>query len=124
MALKEEEPKSSSKLNWFIHLVTLVKNQTDISVISAALSKVCEKANSVKTATVDAPTWIHKYIIGKNGSNIKKITQDFSKVNTTLFFFLTYEYWNFYCIAIGLNVIHIALLLNLTMTQLTLNKTK
>lgn len=45
-----------------------------------ALSKVCEKANSVKTATVDAPTWIHKYIIGKNGSNIKKITQDFSKV--------------------------------------------
>lgn len=48
-----------------------------------ALSKVCEKANSVKTATVDAPTWIHKYIIGKNGSNIKKITQDFSKVNIT-----------------------------------------
>lgn len=47
----------------------------------SALSKVCEKANSVKTATVDAPTWIHKYIIGKNGSNIKKITQDFSKVN-------------------------------------------
>lgn len=49
-----------------------------------ALSKVCEKANSVKTATVDAPTWIHKYIIGKNGSNIKKITQDFSKVSKDL----------------------------------------
>lgn len=47
-----------------------------------ALSKVCEKANSVKTATVDAPTWIHKYIIGKNGSNIKKITQEFSKVKS------------------------------------------
>lgn len=44
---------------------------------------MCEKANSVKTATVDAPTWIHKYIIGKNGSNIKKITQDLSKVTYT-----------------------------------------
>ncbi|CAH0720841.1 unnamed protein product, partial [Brenthis ino] len=52
--------------------------------IGLALSKVCEKANSVKTATVDAPTWIHKYIIGKNGSNIKKITQDFSKVHVDI----------------------------------------
>ncbi|KAI8434971.1 hypothetical protein MSG28_003426, partial [Choristoneura fumiferana] len=52
--------------------------------IGLALSKVCEKANSVKTATVDAPTWIHKYIIGKNGSNIKKITQDFSKVHVDM----------------------------------------
>ncbi|CAK1581897.1 unnamed protein product [Parnassius mnemosyne] len=49
--------------------------------IGMALSMVCDKANSVKTATVDAPTWIHKYIIGKNGSNIKKITQDLSKVH-------------------------------------------
>lgn len=58
--------------------------------VSTALSKVCEKANSVKTATVDAPTWIHKYIIGKNGSNIKKITQDFSKViKETFHFFLS-----------------------------------
>ncbi|XP_045445479.1 vigilin [Melitaea cinxia] len=52
--------------------------------IGLALSKVCEKANSVKTATVDAPTWIHKYIIGKNGSNIKKITQEFSKVHVDI----------------------------------------
>ncbi|XP_023947643.1 vigilin [Bicyclus anynana] len=52
--------------------------------IGLALSKVCEKANSVKTATVDAPTWIHKYIIGKNGSNIKKITQDLSKVHVDI----------------------------------------
>ncbi|CAH2073927.1 unnamed protein product, partial [Iphiclides podalirius] len=52
--------------------------------IGIALSMVCDKANSVKTATVDAPTWIHKYIIGKNGSNIKKITQDFSKVHVDI----------------------------------------
>ena len=30
---------------------------------------------------VDAPAWIHKYIIGPKGSNIKKITQDMGKVN-------------------------------------------
>ncbi|XP_068630109.1 vigilin isoform X1 [Battus philenor] len=52
--------------------------------IGIALSMVCDKANSVKTATVDAPTWIHKYIIGKNGSNIKKITQDLSKVHVDI----------------------------------------
>lgn len=30
---------------------------------------------------VDAPAWIHKYIIGPKGANIKKITQDMGKVN-------------------------------------------
>lgn len=38
------------------------------------------KANSVQAATVDAPSWIHKYIIGRKGANIKQITQDLSKV--------------------------------------------
>lgn len=49
--------------------------------LGLALSKVYEKANSVRTATVEAPAWIHKYIIGRKGANIKKITQDLSKVN-------------------------------------------
>jgi len=41
---------------------------------------VYEKANSVLMATVDAPNWIHKYIIGRKGANIRLITQDLSKV--------------------------------------------
>jgi ribosomal protein S3 len=41
---------------------------------------VYEKANSVLTATVDAPNWIHKYIIGRKGANIRGITQDLTKV--------------------------------------------
>lgn len=45
-----------------------------------ALSMVYEKANSVLTATVDAPNWIHKYIIGRKGANIRGITQDLTKV--------------------------------------------
>lgn len=52
--------------------------------IGMALSMVREKANSVKTATVEAPTWIHKYIIGKNGSNIRKITQDYNKIHVDI----------------------------------------
>ncbi|KAK0077806.1 hypothetical protein PV325_003421 [Microctonus aethiopoides] len=49
--------------------------------LGQALDKVYEKANSVLTATVEAPSWIHKYIIGRKGINIKKITEDFPKVN-------------------------------------------
>lgn len=40
-----------------------------------------EKANSVQTQTIEAPAWIHKYIIGRQGANIKKITQDLPKVH-------------------------------------------
>lgn len=49
--------------------------------LGQALDKVYEKANSVKTASIEAPSWVHKYIIGRKGVNIKKITQDLPKVN-------------------------------------------
>lgn len=45
------------------------------------MSKVYEKANSVQTQTLEAPAWIHKYIIGRKGANIRKITQDLPKVH-------------------------------------------
>ncbi|XP_011297299.1 vigilin [Fopius arisanus] len=49
--------------------------------LGQALDKVYEKANSVRTVTIEAPSWIHKYIIGRKGENINKITQDLPKVN-------------------------------------------
>ncbi|XP_008546988.1 vigilin [Microplitis demolitor] len=49
--------------------------------LGQALDKVYEKANSVRTVTVEAPSWIHKYIIGRKGINIKKITEELPKVN-------------------------------------------
>ncbi|XP_076653827.1 satellite-binding protein 1 Dp1 isoform X2 [Halictus rubicundus] len=49
--------------------------------LGQALDKVYEKANSVRTAVVKAPVWIHKYIIGRKGVNIKRITQEMPKVN-------------------------------------------
>uniref|UniRef100_A0A6M2DT16 Putative vigilin n=1 Tax=Xenopsylla cheopis TaxID=163159 RepID=A0A6M2DT16_XENCH len=48
--------------------------------LGLALTKVYEKANSAKAVSVDAPSWIHKYVIGKKGSEIRKITQDLPKV--------------------------------------------
>ena len=30
---------------------------------------------------VKTPSWLHKYIIGKKGENVKKITQDLPKVH-------------------------------------------
>lgn len=46
-----------------------------------ALTKVCEKANSACTTDIEAPSWIHKYIIGRKGANIKEITQHLPKVH-------------------------------------------
>ena len=45
-----------------------------------ALSAVLEKANSIITTAVPAPKQIHKYIIGKKGSNIRKISADHPNV--------------------------------------------
>ncbi|KAL2733690.1 vigilin isoform X1 [Vespula squamosa] len=49
--------------------------------LGQALDKVYEKANSVRTASIEAPVWLHKYIIGRKGVNIKKVTQEMPKVN-------------------------------------------
>ncbi|XP_030763823.1 vigilin [Sitophilus oryzae] len=49
--------------------------------LGQALSAVYEKANSVRSSDVAAPSWLHKYIIGKKGQRIKEITQNLPKVH-------------------------------------------
>lgn len=49
--------------------------------LGIALGIVYDKANSVSATDVDAPAWIHKYIIGRKGANIKEITKDSPKVH-------------------------------------------
>jgi polyribonucleotide nucleotidyltransferase len=44
--------------------------------LGLALTKVYEKANSVTNLTIDCPSWLHKYIIGKKGAGIQKISAD------------------------------------------------
>jgi len=46
-----------------------------------ALTKVYEKANSVVSYVVKCPNWLHKYIIGRQGAGIKKLTNDLTKVH-------------------------------------------
>jgi transcription antitermination factor NusA-like protein len=46
-----------------------------------ALATVYEKANSVQSRSLEAPAWIHKYIIGRKGANIKELTTAFPNVH-------------------------------------------
>lgn len=58
--------------------ITLRGPQT---ALGNALTVVYQKANSVKTIMFDAPSWIHKYIIGKKGANMKEFEQEYPNVN-------------------------------------------
>ena len=53
--------------------------------LGRALTQVYEKASSVVSAEVDAPRWLHRFIIGRKGQNIRKITQDLPKVRQLRF---------------------------------------
>ena len=55
--------------------------------LGQALTQVYEKASSVVSAEVDAPRWLHRFIIGRKGQNIRKITQDLPKVFLVKFLF-------------------------------------
>lgn len=46
-----------------------------------ALATVYEKANSVVSRVLEAPAWIHKYIIGRKGASIKELTSSFPNVH-------------------------------------------
>nr|CAI5828480.1 unnamed protein product [Callosobruchus analis] len=49
--------------------------------LGMALSVVYDKANSVRSSDVDAPSWLHKYIIGRGGAQIREITANLPKVH-------------------------------------------
>ncbi|XP_023174967.2 vigilin isoform X2 [Drosophila hydei] len=46
-----------------------------------ALTVVYQKANSVKSVEINAPHWIHKYVIGRKGANMKQLEEDCPNVN-------------------------------------------
>merc|ERR1711981_28140 len=47
--------------------------------LGLALTKVYEKANSVVSYDVNCPNWLHKYIIGKKGSELQNLMGDLQK---------------------------------------------
>lgn len=49
--------------------------------LGQALTEVYSKANSVIFSNVTAPAWLHRFIIGRKGSNIKEITENLPTVH-------------------------------------------
>ncbi|KAG7326370.1 hypothetical protein KOW79_009771 [Hemibagrus wyckioides] len=49
--------------------------------LGQALTEVYAKANSYTVSHVSAPSWLHRFIIGKKGQNLAKITQQMPKVH-------------------------------------------
>nr|XP_020465644.1 vigilin [Monopterus albus] len=49
--------------------------------LGQALTEVYAKANSYAVSSVSAPSWLHRFIIGKKGQNLAKITQQIPKVH-------------------------------------------
>ncbi len=51
------------------------------SQLGQAITMVYDKANSVVISEVGAPAWLHRFIIGRQGKNIRSITQNLSNVH-------------------------------------------
>ncbi|XP_077866398.1 vigilin-like, partial [Saccoglossus kowalevskii] len=49
--------------------------------LGPAITQVYAKANSIVIVEVRAPAWLHKFIIGRKGQNIRSITQNLPKVH-------------------------------------------
>lgn len=49
--------------------------------LGPALTMVYSKANSVIVEEVTVPAWLHRFIIGRQGASVKKITQNTPKVH-------------------------------------------
>lgn len=69
-----EMPPSDSSLE----TITLRGPQVDLG---NALTLVYQKANSVKSVEINAPHWIHKYVIGRKGANIMRLEEECPNVN-------------------------------------------
>lgn len=48
--------------------------------VSKCDSVCVSQANSYTVSSVVAPSWLHRFIIGKKGQNLAKITQQMPKV--------------------------------------------
>ncbi|XP_050546345.1 vigilin [Daktulosphaira vitifoliae] len=49
--------------------------------LGTGLTKLYEKANSMTSETIECPGWMHRFLIGKNGSNLRELIEDNEKVH-------------------------------------------
>uniref|UniRef100_A0A672M2L1 Vigilin n=1 Tax=Sinocyclocheilus grahami TaxID=75366 RepID=A0A672M2L1_SINGR len=59
--------------------------------LGPALTQVYAKAKSVIVVEVIAPAWLHRFIIGKKGQNISRITQQLPKVQSLSILFFSLQ---------------------------------
>lgn len=53
----------------------------DPDKLGPALTMLYSKANSIEVRVVKAPLWLHRHIIGRQGANIRRITNDLPRVH-------------------------------------------
>uniref|UniRef100_A0A669AWY5 Vigilin n=1 Tax=Oreochromis niloticus TaxID=8128 RepID=A0A669AWY5_ORENI len=75
--LQELELKTATKIQ--IPRPDDPSNQIKISGVTTAFFLL--QANSYTVSSVSAPSWLHRFIIGKKGQNLAKITQQMPKVH-------------------------------------------
>uniref|UniRef100_A0A672SEV3 Vigilin n=1 Tax=Sinocyclocheilus grahami TaxID=75366 RepID=A0A672SEV3_SINGR len=62
--------------------IVITGEKEQVALAMAKIKKIYEeKANSYTVSSVSAPSWLHRFIIGKKGQNLAKITQQMPKVH-------------------------------------------
>uniref|UniRef100_A0A8C2GNI4 Vigilin n=1 Tax=Cyprinus carpio TaxID=7962 RepID=A0A8C2GNI4_CYPCA len=62
--------------------IVITGEKEQVALAIAKIKKIYEeKANSYTVSSVSAPSWLHRFIIGKKGQNLAKITQQMPKVH-------------------------------------------
>uniref|UniRef100_A0A3B3ZCV3 Vigilin n=1 Tax=Periophthalmus magnuspinnatus TaxID=409849 RepID=A0A3B3ZCV3_9GOBI len=62
--------------------IVITGEKEQVALAMAMIKKIYEdKANSYTVSSVSAPSWLHRFIIGKKGQNLAKITQQMPKVH-------------------------------------------
>lgn len=78
-----------SKTGVYVQVPSLTNDESTITLrgpqdkMGEALTLVYGKANSMVTEEVSAPSWLHRFIIGRKGENIKNITRELPRVTVT-----------------------------------------
>ncbi|XP_050434788.1 vigilin-like [Adelges cooleyi] len=49
--------------------------------LGTGLTKLYEKANSMTSEAIECPRWMYRFLIGKNGSNLRELIEDNEKVH-------------------------------------------
>lgn len=67
-------------IGWIFEIVLANQKCKNFNTLNNFFYTVNIQANSYTVSHVTAPSWLHRFIIGKKGQNLAKITQQMPKV--------------------------------------------